>query len=210
MGNRETVTIYGQEYTIAGSSSEEQIREVARYVDDMMSEIAAAAPQMSVSSLAVLTAVNVTNDYFDVRDKSEEQAGEIADLQKDVAHFETMWEEAKSGLKQYREDAQNSIDRLQEMQRIFNTKNVESNRVTEELEISKKRIEELENQLAASSAQIEEAQARNAATVRKDSEDAADAKRKYKELESSFFDIQMENIQLKNELDSLKKAKPQA
>lgn len=207
MGNRETVTIYGQEYTIAGSSSEEQIREVAHYVDDMMGEIAAAAPQMSVSSLAVLTAVNVTNDYFDIRDKSEEQAGEIADLQKDVAHFETMWEEAKSGLKQYREDARVSVEKLQEMQRIFNTKNVELNKANEELENSKKRIEELEAQLASYSAKIEEVQAENEAAAQKDSEDAADAKRKYKELESSFFDIQMENIQLKNELDSLKKTK---
>ena len=207
MGNRETVTIYGQEYTIAGSSSEEQIREVAHYVDDMMGEIAAAAPQMSVSSLAVLTAVNVTNDYFDIRDKSEEQAGEIADLQKDVAHFETMWEEAKSGLKQYREDARVSVEKLQEMQRIFNTKNVELNKANEELENSKNRIEELEAQLASYSAKIEEVQAENAAAAQKDSEDAADAKRKYKELESSFFDIQMENIQLKNELDSLKKTK---
>ena len=207
MGNRETVTIYGQEYTSAGSSSEEQIRGVAHYVDDMMGEIAAAAPQMSVSSLAVLTAVNVTNDYFDIRDKSEEQAGEIADLQKDVAHFETMWEEAKSGLKQYREDARVSVEKLQEMQRIFNTKNVELNKANEELENSKKRIEELEAQLASYSAKIEEVQAENAAAAQKDSEDAADAKRKYKELESSFFDIQMENIQLKNELDSLKKTK---
>ena len=28
---------------------------------------------------------------------------------------------------------------------------------------------------------------------------------KYKELENSFFDIQMENLQLKNDLDELKK-----
>ena len=29
--------------------------------------------------------------------------------------------------------------------------------------------------------------------------------KKYKELENSFFDIQMENLQLKNELDKLRK-----
>ena len=36
--------------------------------------------------------------------------------------------------------------------------------------------------------------------------DASEIQDKYKELENSFFDIQMENLHLKNELDSLKKA----
>ena len=90
MGNRETVTIYGQEYTIAGNSSSKQIIEVARYVDNMMNEISVTIPQMSAASLAVLTAVNVTDDYFNLRDKNSEQKTEIANLHKDVAHFETM------------------------------------------------------------------------------------------------------------------------
>ena len=38
------------------------------------------------------------------------------------------------------------------------------------------------------------------------SQDASEIQDKYKELENSFFDIQMENLHLKNELDSLKKA----
>ena len=39
-----------------------------------------------------------------------------------------------------------------------------------------------------------------------ESQDASEIQDKYKELENSFFDIQMENLHLKNELDSLKKA----
>lgn len=202
MGNRETVTIYGQEYTIAGNSSSKQIIEVARYVDNMMNEISVTIPQMSAASLAVLTAVNVTDDYFNLRDKNSEQKTEIANLHKDVAHFETMWEEAKFGLKQYREDAQTSVNQLQELQRIYNTKNAELNHYMEELENAKKRIAELEKYLEDVNIRME-----NEAAVQKDSEAAVEAERKYKELESSFFDIQMENIQLKNELDSIKKSK---
>ena len=39
-----------------------------------------------------------------------------------------------------------------------------------------------------------------------ESQDASEIQDKYKELENSFFDIQMENLHLKNELDNLKKA----
>lgn len=40
-----------------------------------------------------------------------------------------------------------------------------------------------------------------------DSKDASEIQDKYKELENSFYDIQMENLHLKNELDNLKKSR---
>ena len=40
-----------------------------------------------------------------------------------------------------------------------------------------------------------------------ESQDASEIQDKYKELENSFFDIQMENLHLKNELDNLRKSR---
>ena len=199
--SRVTVKIYGQEYTIAGSSSGEQIVLVANHVDTMMQELASGLPALPTSSLAVLTAVNIANDYFDEKERTEELESTISDLKKDANHYIQMWEDAKASFKQYKEDAQNSIEQLQELQRIYNMKNVELNKANEALDDMKSRCEELKADLAEAKEQL----ARSEESKSAESAGAKELRDKYKELESSFFDIQMENLQLKNDLDELKK-----
>ncbi len=195
--NKVTVNIYGQEYTIAGSNSSDQIMVVANHVDSMMNELANAASSLPASSLAVLTAVNITNDYFDAKDKIAELEGRITNLQKDAEHYIQLWEDAKASFKQYKEDAQNSVEQLQELQRIFNMKNVELNKANETIEELNGKCEELE-------AKLKEEKKRAINSRREESADAAESLKKYKELENSFFDIQMENLHLKDEIDNLK------
>ena len=241
--NKATVKIYGQEYTIAGNSSGEQIVVVANHVDTMMQELASGLPTLPASSLAVLTAVNIANDYFDEKERIAELESVISDLKKDANHYIQMWEDAKSSFKQYKEDAQNSIEQLQELQRIYNMKNVELNKANEALEDMKGRYEDAQKELSLAKEQsdrlkdeleqtkeelsmvnevFEEVDSQHKAVkeeLRKTKEELDDAKAsrsaetadanelmsKYKELENSFFDIQMENLQLKNDLDKLKK-----
>ena len=47
--NKVTVKIYGQEYTIAGSNSSDQIVIVANHVDSMMNELAKGASSLPAS-----------------------------------------------------------------------------------------------------------------------------------------------------------------
>ncbi|WP_246941029.1 cell division protein ZapA [Bacillus pinisoli] len=68
---RTTVDIYGQQYSIVGSESTSYIRLVASIVDDKMREISEKNPNLDSSKLAVLTAVNVVNDYLKVKDELE-------------------------------------------------------------------------------------------------------------------------------------------
>ena len=199
--SRVTVKIYGQEYTIAGSSSGEQIVLVANHVDTMMQELASGLPALPTSSLAVLTAVNIANDYFDEKERTEELESTISDLKKDANHYIQMWEDAKASFKQYKEDAQNSIEQLQELQRIYNMKNVELNKANEALEDMKSRCDSLNEELA----KVREELARSEESKSAESAGAKELMEKYKELENSFFDIQMENLQLKNYLYELKK-----
>lgn len=195
--SRVTVKIHGQEYTIAGSSSGEQIVLVANHVDTMMGQIAKSAPSLPSKSVAILTAVNIANDYFTASDKIEVMEAEIGNLKKDAAHYIQLWEDAKASFKQYKEDAQNSIEQLQELQRIFNMKNVELNKAKEALEDMTARYQETK-------AMLEEEKANNHDSQQAALANADETLKKYKELENSFFDIQMENIQLKNELDNLR------
>ncbi|MFS0780651.1 cell division protein ZapA [Bacillus sp. 1P06AnD] len=66
--NKITVDIYGQQYTIVGTESSSHIRLVASIVDDRMREISDKNPNLDVSRLAVLTAVNAIHDYLKLKD----------------------------------------------------------------------------------------------------------------------------------------------
>jgi len=58
------VQIFGSEYQIASDTNAEQTREVARYIDRKMREVANNLSLRSVSKIAVLTAVNLADELF--------------------------------------------------------------------------------------------------------------------------------------------------
>ena len=76
---RTTVRIAGKEYTIASYDSEEYVNRVAAYVDRRMSELAAAT-KLPAAQLAVLTAVNATDDMLKSRDEIQRLRAQIDEL----------------------------------------------------------------------------------------------------------------------------------
>ncbi len=232
--NKVGVRIYGQEYTIAGSASREQMETVASHVDRIMNQLAKGSPSLSTLSLAVLTAVNVTSDYYESLEKNRQFDEQIAELKKETDRYIQLWEEARAGFHRYKADAENSSGQLQKLQRIFNLKNVELNQAKASLEEMTQKYEELKeaskdtsaprtkdrklqekynalkaeyDKLAAELAEAREAaESADSAEGESTSQGMAELEEKYKELENSFFDIQMENINLKNEIDALQKS----
>ena len=230
--NKANVRIFGQEYTIAGSASSEQMSQIAEYVDRMMTELGKNLPSLSTLSLAVLSAVNIASDLYESNARIAELEDQVKDLQKEQDGIVKLWEDAKQSFRRYKEEAEGSVDQLQELQRIFNMKNVELNQAKEQLEEMTARYQKAQEE-ASSSQQIRDqltemeekyrdalgqadACREEAAALRRELEDARRSQKhedigleamndKYKDLENSFFDIQMENISLKNELDELKK-----
>ena len=67
--NKITVDIYDQQYTIVGAESASHIRLVASLVDSKMREISDKNPNLDVSRLAVLTAVNTIHEYLKLQDQ---------------------------------------------------------------------------------------------------------------------------------------------
>ncbi len=61
---RVEANIYGSDYTIAGDASEEYIRSITLYVDARMRELAKVFPQAPPLKLAVLAAINITDEMF--------------------------------------------------------------------------------------------------------------------------------------------------
>ena len=76
---RATVRIAGRDYTIASYDSQEYINRVAAYVDRKMSELAAAT-RLPAAQLAVLTAVNATDDMMKSRDEIRRLRRELDEL----------------------------------------------------------------------------------------------------------------------------------
>lgn len=199
--NKVSVKIYGQEYTIAGNTPRERIIKVADYVDTKMHEIAKALPTGSVSSLAVLSAVNVADDYFTIIERINSLKSQNEQLKKDSEHYVQLWDEAKKSFLQYKEDAQASIEQKEELQRLFNEKTVELDKIT----TNYKQLEDKYNTLINRNEDLTD-------KVREQQEDKEteftalkELEAKCKDMESSFFDLQMENIRLKGDLDRYKK-----
>ncbi len=59
---RAIVEIYGEEYIVRGDSPPDYIAMIARYVDKKMKQIGNRNSQLSVSKIAVLTALNIADE----------------------------------------------------------------------------------------------------------------------------------------------------
>lgn len=62
--NKIAVRIAGKEYTLMGVESEAYLQKVALYIDKKMNEIIRVNSKLSTSMAAVLTAINVADDFF--------------------------------------------------------------------------------------------------------------------------------------------------
>ncbi len=76
------IRICNNEYLIKGNESEEYVEKIALFVDKKMSSIMRENPKLSISMAAVLTAVNVADDYFKERDQANKQKALMDDFEK--------------------------------------------------------------------------------------------------------------------------------
>ena len=151
MDSRVTVKIYGQEFTIAGDKSEEEIIRIAEYVDNKMRLISRVAGDAGQGSIGILSAVNIAEEYFEAVKEAEQLRITRQQMENDSKYYLKMWEDAKKNFAQYKES-----------------------------------IADMKNQKKESDERFKELQTRCT------------------EYENSFFDLQMENIQLKSDLEKLK------
>jgi cell division protein ZapA (FtsZ GTPase activity inhibitor) len=61
---RVKVSIFGREYSIVSEVDEEYIKKAATYLDSKMREVAESFPNISENRVAVLAALNITDELF--------------------------------------------------------------------------------------------------------------------------------------------------
>ncbi|MBQ3281709.1 MAG: cell division protein ZapA [Eubacterium sp.] len=152
MDERVNVKIFGQDYLISGDKEKEDIEKVAEYVDNKMHLIARVTDKRGTGTIAVLTAINITDEYFDAMDEIERLKAANQQIEKDAQRYLKMLDDTKESHMQSKEN----LDKLMEQTKEDETK-----------------YRELE--------------------------------KKCSEYENSIFDLQMENIQLKSEIEKLTK-----
>lgn len=86
-----TVEIYGSEYTIKGKESPEYIREIADYVNKKMEDLSKKSALVSPQKMAILSAVNITDEYFKL--KSEKHGNKSLIREKTRSIYKLVCEE---------------------------------------------------------------------------------------------------------------------
>lgn len=106
--NKVIVNIHGQEYTMVGSESQEYMQYVAKYVNDKMTEVANNSSQLSTSMIAVLTCLNIADDYIKNKDELEKLRKEVIkplqELEEMKMKLEGIIEEFENREKEYKEE----------------------------------------------------------------------------------------------------------
>ena len=195
--NKVTVKIYGQEYTFSSAESKESILRISSYVDEVMRDLAAKVSGASNSSLAILAAINITEELLAERDAQGENEREKDQLNKDIAHFQQLWEEAKRTHLQHKEDVKIMQEQKDEMQEKHNSRAIEFESLMRSSEEKDAKIEKLEADLATANNGL-----RSSNEMREgNSEQLRDLQDKLKEIEGNYFELQMENIQMKGDLE---------
>jgi len=82
--SRLKVKIFGIEYALKADTSHEYIEETANYVDKVMNDVSSRYQEQSDTRIAVLAALNIAEELFQIRKLSpsslEEKAQKITDI----------------------------------------------------------------------------------------------------------------------------------
>jgi cell division protein ZapA len=192
-----SVKIYGQEYTITGDKAQDYMARVAAYVDEKMKQLSGVLPNGSVSELASLAAVNITDEMFTNEHSVSEVKNRNEQLENDTHHYISLWEEAKKSFLQYKEEAQGLRGERDALQARIDAAAGETERMTNLVRALEERVNALEEEKESRFSEFSELELERDALFDR----LREAESKNREVESGFFDLQMENIQLKGELE---------
>lgn len=82
--NRVDIRIAGKEYTLVGVESDEYIQKIGLYIDKKMAEAMRSNSKLSTAMAAVLTAINVADDYFKSHENEEALKVELKRLREEL------------------------------------------------------------------------------------------------------------------------------
>lgn len=168
--NKVVVRIMDREYTIVSDDPREYVQKVAYYVDDKMRETFSKNKKLSTSMAAVLTSLNIADEYFKVQGENEELEKRMSDpryelkkakeelravtdefeqrnqaYEKMIAEFASLIENSavyESGVEKLRQKVQDLNDELVEKEKLLDQSNATKDQLEKDLKKSKMELEE--------------------------------------------------------------------
>lgn len=152
--NKVIVKINGQDYPIMGSESKEYLLRVGNFVDEKMELIAKNNSRLSTSMIAVLTSVNIADQFLKLQNHldtvQKEHIDPINKLEEFKGNYDMLvkeLEEKKEGLQFFQKQAE-ELMAYKEKAEIENTELKEKLQTTEEdLANAENIINDLQNKL---------------------------------------------------------------
>ena len=77
MGEKVNIKIKDKEYVVRGSDNRDQIMKAAEYVDSKIKEISDSGKGLTDDKIAVLTALDIAGDYFQLSEEKKDLLTEI-------------------------------------------------------------------------------------------------------------------------------------
>ena len=77
MGEKVNIKIKDKEYVVRGSDNRDQIMKAASYVDGKIKEISDSGKGLTDDKIAVLTALDIAGDYFQLSEEKKDLLTEI-------------------------------------------------------------------------------------------------------------------------------------
>lgn len=197
--NTVNVIIYGQEYTISGDMARDYILKLADHLDEKMKEVGEGSGE-AYSKIAVLAGMLVADEYFNAQEKADSMEVRNVQLDQNAKNYEKLWAELKQNFAQYKEEMASLGTVKENLQKFASEKEAQANALSQELAQQQKFNNELRNRIEELIAQQQAAEG----VPTEAQKHIEELENRCRDIESSFFDIQMENIHLKNEIESLR------
>ncbi|MBP2032445.1 cell division protein ZapA [Clostridium algifaecis] len=133
-----TVTINGMDYNLKGEEQEEYLHKLSSYVDKKVKSILENNNKLSTSSAAILSAVNVADEMFKIKESNDKLLKEAGQFKKS----EKVYNDQINSLKKQIEHMENYNQKLQEELKEFD-KNKYSKEKDDEIEELKEKVDDI-------------------------------------------------------------------
>jgi len=175
--NKAVVKIYGQEYAIVSDNDREHIQRVSNLVDDKMKEISAKNKKLSTAMVAVLTALNMAEEFFGEKEKAtelekitqapdealKEKEGEIAELNEllkerafEIERIEKVVEDGKKAFGAIKKNDEYLKETIAAREASLEEKEKENSILQEKIEELKNKLVESEVKLIQTRTELQE------------------------------------------------------
>jgi len=175
--NKAIVKIYGQEYAIVSDKDREHIQRLSNYVDDMMREISGKNKKLSTAMVAVLAALNMSEELFGEKEKIDnleernqtpdkaikEKENEIADLKEllnerafDIERLEKAIEEEKKASGAFKRNEEYMKENIASIEKRIEEKDEENRNLEKKIDEIKDKLVECEVKLIQSRTELAE------------------------------------------------------